>query len=396
MKKKKILVVQGSLQAGGAEKATVSFLNTLPQERYEVDLMLSSRTGLFYKQVPEWVNIIDAPYPFNCLAHKPVDWRFYIKHSPFMWVKKVIRTYIAKHQFELHLIQSLWKQWRDDIPVFDKEYDVAYGGQEGCTNYYIIDKVKAKRKILWIHNDYEKLKYVDDFDRTYFKRASVVATMSPKARDILQKHFPESADHIWFLENITNGSMIRKMAAEDIDDNQFKLVEGVNLVSVGRLSLPKNFGRAVRVASVLKKRGVVFHWTIVGEGPLRNTLESQVKELGVDDVVSFIGLRPNPYQYVSKSDILVVTSDYEGRSIAIDEAQVLGIPVITTNYPTAKDAVVDGETGLICDMTPEAIADAVMRLESDNSLYAHICQSLECKKDGNVKEIEKYFKAFGE
>lgn len=396
MKKKKILVVQGSLQAGGAEKATVSFLNTLPQERYEVDLMLSSRTGLFYKQVPEWLNIIDAPYPFNCLAHKPVDWRFYIKHSPFMWVKKVIRTYIAKHQSKFHLIQSLWKQWRDDIPVFDKEYDIAYGGQEGCANYYIIDKVKAKRKILWIHSDYEKLKYVDDFDRTYFKRASVVATMSPKARDILQKHFPESADHIWFLENITNGSMIRKMAAEEINDDRFKLVEGVNLVSVGRLSLPKNFGRAVRVASVLKKRGVVFHWTIVGEGPLRSTLESQAKELGVDDVVSFIGLRSNPYQYVSKSDILVVTSDYEGRSIAIDESQVLGIPVITTNYPTAKDAVVDGETGLICDMTPEAIADAVMRLESDKSLYAHICQSLECKKDGNVKEIEKYFKAFGE
>lgn len=396
MKKKKILVVQGSLQAGGAEKATVSFLNTLPQERYEVDLMLSSRTGLFYKQVPEWVNIIDAPYPFNCLAHKPVDWRFYIKHSPFMWVKKVIRTYIAKHQSKLHLIQSLWKQWRDDIPVFDKEYDIAYGGQEGCANYYIIDKVKAKRKILWIHSDYEKLEYVDDFDRTYFKRASVVATMSPKARDILQKHFPESADHICFLENITNGSMIRKMAAEEVNDDRFKLVEGVNLVSVGRLSLPKNFGRAVRVASVLKKRGVVFHWTIVGEGPLRSTLESQAKELGVDDVVSFIGLRSNPYQYVSKSDILVVTSDYEGRSIAIDEAHVLGIPVITTNYPTAKDAVVDGETGLICDMTPEVIASSVIRLHTDKALYAHICQSLECKKDGNVKEIEKYFKAFGE
>ncbi len=396
MKKKKILVVQGSLQAGGAEKATVSFLNTLPQERYEVDLMLSSRTGLFYKQVPGWVNIIDAPYPYNCLAHKPVDWRFYIKHSPFMWVKKVIRTYVAKHQSKLHLIQSLWKQWRDDIPVFDKEYDIAYGGQEGANNYYVIDHVKAKIKILWIHSDYEKLKYVDDFDRPYFKQASVVATMSPKARDILQKHFPESADHIWFLENITNGSMIRKMAAEEVNDDRFKLVEGVNLVSVGRLSLPKNFGRAVRVASVLKKRGVVFHWTIVGEGPLRNTLESQAKELGVDDVVSFIGLRSNPYQYMRKSDMLVVTSNYEGRSIAIDEAQVLGIPVITTNYPTAKDAVIDGETGLICDMTPEAIASSIVRLYRDKALYAHICQSLEAKKEGNVQEIQRYFKAFGD
>ena len=396
MKKRKILVVQGTLQAGGAEKATVSFLNTLPRDRYEVDLMLDKRKGLFYSQVPEWVNIVDAPYPYICLAYKPTNWRFYIKHSPWVWMKKVVRTYRAKHQSELHLIQSLWKQWCDDIPVFGNEYDIAYGGQEGCANYYIIDKVKAKRKILWIHNDYEKLMYVDGFDRSYFKRASVVATMSPKARDILQKHFPESADHIWFLENITNGSMIHKMAAEEINDDRFKLVKGINLVSVGRLSSQKNFGRAVRVASVLKKRGVVFHWTIVGEGPLKSTLESQAKELGVDDVVSFIGLRPNPYQYVSKSDILVVTSDYEGRSIAIDEAQVLGIPVITTNYPTAKDAVVDGETGLICDMTPEAIADAVMRLESDKSLYAHICQSLECKKDGNVKEIEKYFKAFGE
>ena len=213
---------------------------------------------------------------------------------------------------------------------------------------------------------------------------------------ILQKHFPESADHIWFLENITNGSMIRKMAAEEVNDDRLKLVEGVNLVSVGRLSLPKNFGRAVRVASVLKKRGVVFHWTIVGEGPLRNTLESQAKELGVDDVVSFIGLRSNPYQYMRKSDMLVVTSNYEGRSIAIDEAQVLGIPVITTNYPTAKDAVIDGETGLICDMTPEAIASSIVRLYRDKALYAHICQSLEAKKEGNVQEIQRYFKAFGD
>lgn len=396
MKKKKILVVQGSLQAGGAEKATVSFLYTLPQERYEVDLMLSSRTGLFYKQVPEWVNIIDAPYPYNCLAHKPVDWRFYIKHSPFMWVKKVIRTYIAKRQSKLHLIQSLWKQWRDDISVFDKEYDIAYGGQEGTNNYYVIDHVKAKIKILWIHCDYEKLKYVDDFDRPYFKQANVVATMSPKARDILQKHFPESADHIWFLENITNGEMIRKMAMEDIDDKQFKLVEGLNLISVGRLAPVKNFERAIQTASILKKQGLVFHWTIIGDGSLRNSLEALAKEMNVEDVLSFIGLRSNPYQYMRKSDMLVVTSNSEGRSIAIDEAQVLGIPVITTNYPTAKDAVIDGETGLICDMTPEAIANSIVRLYTDKALYAHICQSLEAKKEGNVQEIQKYFKAFGD
>jgi len=396
MEKKKMLVVQGALKAGGAEKATISFLWTLSHDKYEVDLMLFSRKGLFYSQVPGYVNIIDAPYPFSCLAHKPQDWKFYIKHSPVNWVKKMIRTYKARHQHKMHLIQTLWKLWRDDIPMLDKDYDVAYGGQEGITNYYIIDKVKARRKILWIHNDYEKLGYEEEFDRPYFCRASVVATMSPTARDILKRHFPESGDHIWFLENITNGEMIRKMATEKINDNELKLTEGINLISVGRLSSPKNFERAIHTASILKRRGLVFHWTIIGDGPLRNNLETLTKHLGVEDVLSFIGLRPNPYQYMSKSDMLVVTSDFEGRSIAIDEAQVLGIPVITTNYPTAKDAVVDGQTGLICESSPEAVADSIIRLHTEKKLYVQIRKGLECKKCGNVKEIKKYYLAFGD
>lgn len=395
MKKTRILMIQGSMQAGGAEKAMVSLLNTMSPDRYEVDLMLGHRSGLFYDQIPNWVNVIDEPFPFSCFSHKPVDWTFYFKH-PLYWLKKVKRTLVAKKQNKLHIIQSLWQQWRKDIPVFDKSYDVAYGGQEGLTNYFVIDKVKAERKIVWIHSNYDKLGYNISFDRPYFKVATIVATMSPEARDILQKHFPESADHMWFLENITNGGMIRKMAMEDIDDKLFKLVEGINLISVGRLAPVKNFERAIQSASILKKQGVDFHWTVIGEGSLRHSLEALAKELNVEDVLSFIGLRSNPYQYMRKSDMLVVTSNYEGRSIAIDEAQVLGIPVITTNYPTAKDAVIDGETGLICDMTPEAIANSIVRLHTDKALYAHICQSLEAKKEGNVQEIQKYFKAFGD
>lgn len=391
MEKKKILVVQGTLNAGGAEKATVSFLNTLPRDKYEVDLMLSSRKGLFYSQVPEWVNIIDAPYPFSCLSHKPTDWRFYVRHNPLMWARKVKRTFCAKRQHKLHVIQSLWKQWCDDIPAWGREYDAAYGGQEGMCNYYIMDKVKAKRKILWIHCDYEWLKYADDFDRPYFSQATCVATMSPASRDILKRHFPESSEQFLFLENISNGAMIRKMASLPINEGLF-CTDGINIVTVGRLAPPKNYHRAIRTAAELKKRDVKFRWVVVGEGPLRPELEALVQELGVQDNFRMIGLRSNPYQYMAKADMLVVTSDFEGRSIAIDEAQILGIPVITTNYPTAHDAVIDKETGLICEMKPESLADAIELLSTDQDLQADIRRHLECKKDGNVAEIEKYMK----
>lgn len=388
-------MVQGSLQAGGAEKAMVSLLNTLPEEKYDVDLMLSARTGLFYDQLPKWIKIIDQPFPFNCLSHKPKDWQFYI-HHPVMWIKKVRRTWVAKHQKDIHVLQSLWKQWREDIPMFEKEYDVAYGGQEGLCNYYVIDKVHAKRKIIWIHCDYNKLNYSPTFDKEYFYKASIVATMSEKAKQILWQHFPESANHIWYIQNITNGKMIWKMSQENIDDPSYKHIEdGINILSVGRLAPQKKYDRALQAAATLKKRGIKFHWTIIGEGPERNMLEPLRKSLGIEDYVDLLGLRPNPYQYMAHSDMLVVTSQFEGRSIAIDEAQILGLPVITTNYDTAKDAVINGETGIICEMSPESIADSIIRLYEDNNLRNHIQGQLISKKDGNVSEIEKYSRAFG-
>lgn len=390
----RILMVQGSMQAGGSEKAMVSLLNVLPPDRYDVDLMLGSRTGLFYDLIPKWVNIIDDPFPYSCLAHKPSDWRFY-KMYPLMWLKKLKRTWKGKHQHDLHVIQSLWQQWRDDIPILNKEYDVAYGGQEGMLNYYVIDKVKAKRKIVWIHNDYDKLGYNADFDRLYFSRATIVATMSLEAKHVLQKDFPESANHVWFLENISNGNMIHRMAEENVDDPSFKVLDnGLNIISVGRLVPVKNFTRALRAASILKGKGVPFHWTVVGEGGQRQGLEALRHSLGLDDNFSFIGLRANPYKYMAHADMLVVSSDFEGRSIAIDEAQILGIPVITTNYSTALDAVDDGESGIICDMSPESLSDSIIRLWTDKKLYRHIKESLKAKREGNVAEIEKYYKAF--
>lgn len=394
MKKKTMLIVQGSLQAGGAEKAVVSLLNTIPKEQYDIDLMLFSREGLFSNQIPKWINIIDAPYPYNCLAHKPTDYNFFLRHNLFMWLKKIYRSYRAKHQKKIHLIQSLWKYWKHDIPMLQKQYDIAYGGQEGFCNYYIIDKVKANCKILWIHNDYEKIKYSDKFDQPYFQKATIIATMSSEAQIILQKHFPESADHIRCLENITNGDMIWKMSNEPITNPMFKHSDGINIISVGRLAPVKAFDRAIQAASILKQEQIKFQWTIIGEGPERTKLELLKQELNVNEEVSLLGLQSNPYKYILQADMMVVSSNFEGKSIAIDEAQILGKPVITTNYPTAKDAVLSGKTGIICNMSPEAIAESILLLYNDSTLYHNICQNLNSKKKGNVSEIIKYIEIF--
>lgn len=66
---KKILIVIYNLAAGGAQKSLVSFLNTIPQDKYSIDLFLLNKEGLFLSQVPDFVNIIEANKIFKSIHH---------------------------------------------------------------------------------------------------------------------------------------------------------------------------------------------------------------------------------------------------------------------------------------------------------------------------------------
>ncbi len=393
MKMKRILLVANSLKIGGAEKSCVSFLNTLPSDKYEVDLMLLSLTGPLVKDIPGWVHLIEAPFPLSCLSHKPKEWKYYMRHSPAIWIKKVVRTWRARRQADLDLLQSLWSQWKSDIPVFGKEYDAAIGFISGFCNYFVIEKVKAKRKINWIHTDYDKSGCNPLFDIGYFAKADVIATMSQIAQRILQERFPGLASRVWFIENITDPVLLGKMADAPAGDDVWGRFTGLRIISCGRLRPEKSYESAIAAAAFLKQRGIHFKWILVGDGPEREKLECLKKEMDVEGEFCLVGARTNPYPYMKQADMLVVTSWREGRSLVIDEAKILGIPVITTNYPTAADAVEHEETGLICDMSPVSVAQAVIRLHEDKPLGRHIREILSNRTFDNTKEIGKYIEA---
>lgn len=393
MRKKKILVVVGSLKVGGLEKSCVTFLRTLPTDKYELDLLLLSPTGIFLKQVPEWIHLVETPFLLSCLSHKPTEWKFYIKKHPAIWLKRIMRSWRAKRQSELNACQSVWKQWETDIPVLEKEYDVAIGESQGNCNYFILEKVRASRKIIWIHNDYDKMDYNPKFDFKYFSKADIIATISPINKEKLQKHFPKLASRIWFIENITNAELLHRMAEETVTEEWFTAFNGLKLVSCGRLEPVKAYERTIIAAAILKKEKIPFRWLLIGDGTERKRLMRLRKKVGVNDEFHLTGLRENPFPYIRCADVLVVSSLYEGRPMVIDEAKILGTPVITTDYPTAMDAVKHEVDGLICDMFPEAIAEAIIRLSKDHNLYERIRQNLLTEEHDNTSEIKKYMKA---
>ena len=391
MRKKRLLIVAGSFNAGGAEKSLVSYLNTIEPDRYDVNMYVFENKGLFKSLIPEFVHFIRVSKEIEALHHRPIDVTYFLPKHPILWIKKICRTSSAKKLYHGgELIQNIWKQWQDDIPCLNEEYDIAVGSQEGMTNYFVIDKVRAKRKILWIHSQYKQLNYVNIMDYPYFKKADAVVTISEICKKSLEESFANIKEKFHVLPNITNSSLIRKMSTKPIDENYFQ--ENVcNIITVGRLAAVKGYDLAIKTACLLKEQGFTFCWIVIGEGVERKALEDMINKYNLGECFKLIGLRSNPYAYISKADVAVQSSKYEGKSIFADEAKILGKILVSTNYETIYDQIENGKTGIIVEMTAESMANGIIRAYKDNLLRETIQKNLQFEKLDNIKEIENYY-----
>ncbi len=394
MNKKRLLIIAGSFNAGGAEKSLVSYLNTIDPYRYDVYVYVFNDVGLFKPLIPEFVKFIPVSKEIEALQHRPKDVMYFLPKHPVLWIKKLCRTFLSKLFFRGGgVTQNIWKLWKSNIACLNDEYDIAVGSQEGITNYFVVDKVRAKRKILWIHSQYGQLDYVNTMDYPYFKKADAVVTISEICRQSLEDSFPEIRDKFHVLPNITNSSLIRKMSMEPIDENFFQ--DNIcNIITVGRLAAVKGYDLAIKAAYLLKEQKFDFRWIVIGEGLERKNLEKMINEYDLVDYFKLIGLRSNPYAYISKANIAVQSSKYEGKSIFADEAKILGKVLVSTNYETVYDQIEDGKTGIIVEMTPESLADGIKRAFQDENLRNIILKNLQNIVLDNIKEINNYYKLY--
>ena len=163
------------------------------------------------------------------------------------------------------------------------------------------------------------------------------------------------------------------------------------LVSVGRLSYEKGFDIAVKACKILKDNGMKIKWVLVGEGTERSLLEKLINENQLKDEFLLIGASYNPYKYLSKADIYVQPSRFEGKSIAMDEAKILNKPIVATNFSTVKDQITDKVDGVITEMNSEDLARGIMKLLFDSNLKISIENNLKKLKLGTESEIYKLY-----
>ncbi len=443
--KPRIFVNMHYMALGGAERALLGLLNALDPMRVDVDLMLNQHTGEFMPLIPEYVRLLPEQRGYNAIERPMRDivregqWRIALARLHAKWQHRCyLKTLTAEQRaYDASIFQYVADCVTPVLPPIAESntpYDLAISFL--TPHNIVLDKVKARKKIAWIHTDYSTIHVNVEKELRVWSRYDYITSISDDCTRSFLQTFPSLKDKIILIENILSPSLVRRQAMDDAHFDAAPIgsadSEGtqtppltpplcerggevetlsecnageqtpplapplcerggeVMLLSVGRISHAKNYDNIPDIARRMREMGLNFVWYILGPGN-HDAIDQKIAETGTGDSVKLLGATSNPYPYIKACDIYVQPSRYEGKSVTVREAQILCKPVIITDYPTARSQVQDGVDGIICPMDNAGIARAICDLAGDATKRKALSAYLAAHDYGNEREVEKIY-----
>lgn len=393
--KKKVLIVSFDLAIGGVERSLIGLLNSIDYQKYDVDLMLFKHEGEFFPLLPIGPNLLPEDSAYSTFR-KSISQTVHDGHYTIA-ISRIIAKYLSTIKGKMKqvdepgylTIQYGWELSRPFLPKLQKEYDVAIGFL--WPHHFIGEKVKAKKKVGWIHTDYSNI-YVDKkAESKMWGNLDQIVAVSEDCSKTFLKIFPDFKAKTMVIENILSPEFVKQQAEAQIADEIDRTNGKTIIVSVGRLSHAKGFDNALRACKQIVDRGFDIAWYVVGYGPLEIELLQLIDELNLRDHFFLLGKKTNPYPYIKACDIYVQPSRYEGKAVTIREAQILGKPVVITNFPTARSQAKDGFDALITPLGVQGIVEGIQRLIENPGLKEKLSKNVQSIDYGNEDEIQKLY-----
>ncbi len=367
--RKKILFIILSLTGGGAERVLLNILKDVDRNKFIISLVLFEKKGVYLEQVPRDIKIYDLN-----------------KKNRFSFFELIFK-----------LAYKIYPEIKPDIVV-------SFLGYANCIT--IISRIIAfvfKSAVIISEQNHRLLSL--RFQRFKILKACLIKKLYPRAdiiiaaskgvREDLINSFSVSAKKIRVIYNCARVSLIKDLSRQPVND--YFAEEISTIIACGRLTYQKNYPLLFQAFSkVLKENDA--RLLILGEGEEKNKLKSLANELGIQENVEFLGFKNNPFKYIAKSDIFVLSSLYEGFPNVIIEAMACGTAVVSTDCPSGPNEIItDGVNGLLVPVGDEnAMAEAILKLIKDESLRRCLVESgrkraEDFRVEKMVSEYEKVF-----
>lgn len=310
---KKIAIFQYDLGMGGIQKSLINLLTNIDKTNYEIDLYLFDKNNFFDKNLD--VNIIYLK-----------KYLYFFRFIPFNLLKKITKKQVKKEY---------------DIVIDFNSYSM-----ECAVNAV---KTKAKRKIIWCHNDLEK-KYENDlkyrilwffFKKKYDYFDEVVAVSEGAKESVIKKlNFKEN--DIKVIPNMIDTNEIIEKSKQDVD--VIKNPNHYNLVTVGRICHQKGYDILIDLIKQTNNKELDLY--IIGDGEDYNKIKKQIEDYNLSNIY-LLGKTNNPFMYMKQMDGFILTSRYEGQGMVILEAKTLGLDIFIPNHLEKYVENIKGYTNLI-------------------------------------------------
>ena len=393
--KKRIFISMHYLELGGAETALIGMLQSMDYSRYEVDLFLHSHRGEMMQFIPKEVNLLPEIQEYAMIEKPMLEalrkgcFRIVLARLKARWQYK---RYLKRKGLtdSAAIFQYVGNAVTPVLPSLEYlgEYDLAVSFLN--PHNIVRDKVKAKKKICWIHTDYTRIDVNAELELPVWASYDHVMSISPDVTKTFLKVFPSLGGKIVEMENILPTDFVR-CRAEEFDASEELLRDGVKILSIGRFSEAKNFDNVPDICRRVLESGIDLRWFLIGYGD-EETIRRKIQETGMEQHVIILGKRSNPYPYIKACDIYAQPSRYEGKSVTVREAQMLCKPVVITDYPTAKSQIKHGVDGVIVPLDNESCANGMADFILNHQLQQQIVEYLQTHDYGNMNEIEKLYK----
>ena len=389
--KKKILIVHSDLMIGGAESSLIGLLQSLDYSRVDVTLMLLNPVGDLLALVPSEVHLYPTPKPYNDLMLPIKDVVFKHFNLPIALSRLLAkrqargwdgRTYMTKELAHLHAMKFL--------PRIEGEYDLALSFID--PHVIVSQKVNAKIRMGWMHTDISRFIIDKVLDEKVWDALDYAVNVSEACNKAFQEFYPRLAGKAISIENVLSRKYIYSRAeAQDVSSEMPHPEGRTNILSVGRFTEAKNFKNVSHILKQVREQGIDAKWYLIGYGNEQEILDA-ITETSMQEHCIILGKRDNPYPYIKACDIYAQPSIWEGKCVAVREAQILNRPVLITDYATSHSQLTDGYDGVIAPQDNDGCARSLASLIQDKALQERLIAGTQKEDYTNAKELDKIYR----
>lgn len=329
----RLTVFLPSLRGGGVEKSIVVLCRGLAEAGLNIDLVLSKAEGSFLAHVPEAVRIINLE-------------QSHVSSSVPAFVKYL------RSERPTHLLSAM--NYVNILAILANEL----AGRPA----HLIIREDSTPSVLFDQGQGLKNHLIPYLMRLLYRRADTVLAVSEGVADDLAAFIGLPRNRIQVIGNPIVDEELNRQMEEALPAQWQHLETTPLLLGVGRLSREKNFADLLRAfAMVSKAQRDDLTLVILGEGPERHYLEELAHTLGIADKVEMPGFVDNPYAFMRRARVFVLSSRFEGLPTVLIEAMACGCPVVSTDCPSGpREILLDGKLGPLVPVDDiRGLADAI-------------------------------------